>query len=125
MDFDEFFETMLLKGQSLRTMATMLQVSLSAFLRYINKNPHLEKIRSDIIKKWPEMLREVAVEAAMNGNTTMQIYLNKTIGGLGDGAQKPNDEPQEPRVPAMTREEAKKLVETMRNAKAKELRAIS
>lgn len=118
LPFDEWFEAQLLKGRSLRTISAMLKTSPPVMVRLLHKNKHLDDIRNAVIKKWPMMLKERSVELALEGNTTLLIYLSKTIGGLGDGAQAVEPEPGllEP-VPAMTKAQALQLVEKFREVK--------
>ena len=115
MPFPEWFEAQLLKGKSLRTIAAILRTSPPVIVRLRHKNKHFDDIRNAVIKKWPQMLREKAMETALEGNVTMLIYLNKTIGGLGDGAQPIDEGDEKPKpVPAMTKSQALKLIENIR-----------
>jgi len=118
LPFEEWFESMLLKGRSISTIAQLLNCSIPTLMRLLYKNPHLQEIRANIVKMWPTMIKEKAAELAMAGHPTMLIYLSKTIGGLGDGAQRTDDDPakQERRVPAMTRDAAKEMIKGIRHA---------
>jgi len=126
MDFTEWFESHLLKGRSLHTMSSQLGCSVVTLHRLVYKNPQLCEIRNKVIKNWPSMLRDKGIEMALAGHPTMLIYFSKTIGGLGDGAQRADDDPAhlEQRIPAVTRAQAAAIVNNLRVKQAKEAEAL-
>jgi hypothetical protein len=117
MEWYEWFEAQLLQGRSFRTISIPLKISHVTLHRHVDRDPKLQEICNRVRKKWPEMLKAKAMELALDPkcNTTILIYLLKTIGGLGDGAQptEPDESSPQP-VPAMTKSEALKMVEHIR-----------
>ena len=117
----EWFDEQISQAKSLRTIAKSLNIHNVTLLKEINRDPVLQKIAITVQKNWAVMLKERAMELAMaeKPNTAVLIYLLKTIGGLGDGAQK-EEQPTQGLAPAMTKKEAMKLLVKIKADRDKE-----
>ena len=110
----QFLGEQLRAGKSRSKIAKTLGISHLTLIKHIENDDISKKIATDIQKDLPHILLERAVELAMDEhkpNTTLLIYLLKTVGGLGDGALKTED-PKALNLlhPGMTKSEALKKI---------------
>lgn len=125
----QWFDEQLNQAKSLRTIAKSLKISHVTLLKQINLDPVLQRIATTVQKNWAVMLKERAFELAMDHdkpNTTLMIYLLKTIGGLGDGAQKVEDPNIDKTLYApMTKAQALKKIEELRKTQKAEEKKLA
>lgn len=115
----DWFEDQLSKGASTRSMAKILKISHVTLAKVIHRDIRLQDLMSTAQKNWPLMLKQRALELAMSDNPppSILIFLLKSMAGLTDDIEKKQKvdamqkDEQEPLVPAITQDEARKMVE--------------
>lgn len=125
----EFFEEMANTGKSTITIAKILKISRMTLHKQVTSDPKLKHILDNAVKNWPYMLKQKAVERAMQDDAppAILIFLLKSMAGLTEdldkqAQQKKNlEKEKQVLVPAMTKQEALKKVKELQKRQAEDV----